>query len=255
MDRARPRRADQEVPGQIRDRGAEGAFRCGRRREQGRGSGARGPEDERRPATWRRRAVSGRADQDALTDGRYRGAEGVARGGRPGLAQVSEQAAERRARRADLVDDPGVGRRAPVTGPPGEERVAARGKRRPHPLRHRRRRRGRPQGQSEVEDGRRRGGTGGGRRGRRPRGGGGGGGGGGGWRPRGRRRDRQRERGRRQGHARGRERQRRRRQGHAGGRDGQRERGRRQGHARGRDRQRERRRRQGRGGGRDGQRE
>src|SRR5437870_5203257 len=161
MDRARPRRADQEVPGQIRDRGAEGAFRCGRRREQGRGSGARGPEDERRPATWRRRAVSGRADQDALTDGRYRGAEGVARGGRPGLSQDTEQAAERRARRADLVDDPGVGRRAPVTGPPDEERVAARGKRRPHPLRHRRRRRGRPQGQSEVEDGRRRGGGGG----------------------------------------------------------------------------------------------
>src|SRR5205823_6453774 len=125
-----------------------------------------------RPATGRRRVVSGRANQHPVTGGHHRGTEGVARGGRAGLPQDAQQLAKRRARRADHVDDPGVGHRAAITGRADQERVALDGERRAQLLGNRRRCSSRPQGQGEIEERRRRGRKGGGgRAGRRRRGG------------------------------------------------------------------------------------
>src|SRR5206468_1229592 len=149
------------------DRGAELALRCGRRREQGRGGGVAGTKDEGCPAIGCRRVVSGRANQHPVTGGGDRGTEGVACGGRAGLPQDADQPAKRRARLADHVDDPGVGRRAAITRRADQERVAPDRERRAHLFRNRRRRSGRPQGQAKLEERLRRG-----RAGRRRRGGG-----------------------------------------------------------------------------------
>src|SRR5205807_692015 len=102
-----------------------------------------------------------------VTGGGDRGTEGVACGGRAGLPQDADQPAKRRARLADHVDDPGVGRRAAITRRADQERVAPDRERRAHLFRNRRRRSGRPQGQAKLEERLRRG-----RAGRRRRGGG-----------------------------------------------------------------------------------